>query len=359
MKRRLKVLITSVGSNTSICVIKGLRRQTNYDVYIVGTDINNREDIAGSFLCDSFYKVPLATDATNYLRAIKKILSIEAIDLLVPINDTEVEIISKNKEAFDKSTFLLVSPQETIETCNDKLKTYFFFKKANIPTVCTYAPKKKSPSEIKKAGLSYPLIAKPQKGLGSKSVYEITDEKDYVALVRRIEEPIIQEKAKGTEYTIDVFCENGILISAVPRRRIEARAGISYKGETVKDETLINYAAKISKELKIVGPANIQCFKSEESVKFIEINPRFSGGLILSIAAGINSPLFALKMALGEKLAPVADFKIKRMCRYLEEVFYPSDYIDQIEFDLKTSVSKISDPLLQQHSLSPKRSYLR
>jgi carbamoyl-phosphate synthase large subunit len=343
MKRRLRVLVTSVGSNTSICVIKGLRRQAIYDVYIIGTDINNREDIAGSFLCDSFYKVPLASDTKNYIDALKRIVTVEAIDLLVPINNTEVEVIGKNRETLDKSTFILISPQETIEICNDKLKTYAFFQKTKIPTVSTYAPKKDTSSEVTRAGLTYPLIAKPRRGLGSRGVYEITDEKDYDALVRKIDDPIIQEKVGGIEYTIDVFCEDGVLISAIPRKRIEARAGISYKGETENEQTLINYAALISKELKIVGPANLQCFKSNEGVKFIEINPRFSGGLILSIAAGVNSPLFALKMAIGEKLLPVTDFKVKRMCRYLEEVFYPSDYLSEVELNLKTSMLKISD----------------
>jgi carbamoyl-phosphate synthase large subunit len=343
MKRRLRVLVTSVGSNTSISVIKGLRRQTDYDVYIVGVDINNREDIAGSFLCDSFYKIPLATDTINYVDALKKILTIESIDLLVPINNTEIEVIGKNRETLGKSAFLLISPQETIETCNDKLKTYAFFQKTRIPTVSTYAPKKNTAAEVRKAGFTYPFIVKPRRGLGSKGVYEITDEKDYDALIRKIDNPIIQEKANGTEYTIDVFCENGILVSAVPRKRIEVRSGVSYKGETEKDETLIKYAALITKELKIAGPANLQCFKSDESVKFIEINPRFSGGLILSIAAGVNSPLFALKMVTGEKLLPVTDFKVKRMCRYLEEVFYPSDYLSEVELNLITSILKVPD----------------
>jgi hypothetical protein len=31
------------------------------------------------------------------------------------------------------------------------------------------------------------------------------------------------------------------------------------------------------------------------------------------------------------------------MCRYLEEVFYPSDYLSEVELNLKTSMLKISD----------------
>ena len=85
---------------------------------------------------------------------------------------------------------------------------------------------------------------------------------------------------------------------------------------------LASYAKKIVEGLRIKGPANIQCFKNDDEIRFLEINPRFSGSLPLTIAAGVNTPLLALRLCVGQVLDPVNDFDIVKMCRYWEEIFY-------------------------------------
>jgi carbamoyl-phosphate synthase large subunit len=351
-KKTLNVLVTSIGSNTAICVIKGLRRQAEFGVYIVGTDINSREDIAGASFCDSFHTIPLAVDKEKYLQALKRIITQESIDLVIPINDIEHEVLAQNRE-ITKPAYVLMSSKEAIDTCNDKLKTYQFFVRNSIPTVQTIAPRSLSISEVLAAGINYPFFAKPRRGVGSKDVYEIKDENDYKALLRRIQDPIVQEKAVGQEYTIDVFCVRGKLVAAVPRKRIEARAGVSYKGETEPDPMLVAYAQEISERLMIDGPANIQCFKKDGQVKFTEINPRFSGGLILTIEAGVNFPLLALKVAVGSSLSRVEDFRIVRMCRYLNEVFYETENIIQPAYSLDDLQIRAQSEVTKRPSAAP------
>ena len=323
MKRKFRVLITGVGSTTAISVIKGLKKQNEFDVFIIGADINEKDNIAGSKFCDKFFKVPPAVEEKNYINTLVDIINSESIDLLIPIVDIELEVIARNRDVIEDSTYLLLSSYNTVMICNDKWRTYEFFKKLGMPTLKTILLDDFSNIKnfIDSADIDFPFIVKPRKGVSSRDVYEIHNEEE-LFLLKKVKDPIIQEIGRGEEYTIDVFCDGKRLISAVPRKRIETRAGISYKGQTEKDEKLINYARKIAEELNIRGPANIQCFKSDDKVKFFEINPRFSGSLPLTIAAGVNTPLFALKMAAGEKLEPVKDFKIVKMCRYWEEVFY-------------------------------------
>lgn len=323
MRKKINVLITDVGSTTALCIIKGLRKQDEFDVFIVGTDINAETSIAGSNFCNKFHVVPPAVDEENYINALENIIKSESIDLLVPNVDIELETLARNRSTLERSTCLLLSSYETVVTCTDKLRTYQFFNRAGIPSPKTIPAGnvEKLKDVLAKSGMKFPLIAKPRKGVSSRDVFEIGSEEE-LFLIKRIRDPIIQEKAKGQEYTIDIFHDGKKLISAVPRMRIETRSGISYKGQTDRDEKLINYAGKIAEGLNIKGPANIQCFKEGDEVKFTEINPRFSGGLILTIEAGVNTPLFALKMAVGEELKPVRDFKVVRMCRFWEEVFY-------------------------------------
>lgn len=326
MRRSLNVLITGIGSTTALSVIKGLRKQDEYDVCIVGTDINEKSDIAGSHFCDKFFKVPFATKEGEYIGTLIDIINSQSIDLLIPIVDIELEVIAQDKDIIEKSTYLLLSAYETVMICNDKFKTYEFFNRSGMPAIKTILVGDFGDIKnlIADSNIDFPLIAKPRKGVSSRDVYEIRSDEE-LFLIKDIKDAVIQEKGEGQEYTIDIFCDKGRLVSAVPRKRLETRAGISYKGQTEKDDKLISYAEKIGEELNIKGPANIQCFKNGKDVKFFEINPRFSGSLPLTTAAGVNTPLFALKMAARQELEPIEDFKIVKMCRYWEEVFYDED----------------------------------
>ena len=326
--KRVNILVSAVGSTTAISVIKGLRGQDEYEVFIVGTDINDGHTIAGAQFCDKFFKVPPASKERKYIKKLMDIIKSESVDLVIPIVDIELEVISRNKEILEKYATVLVSPYETVLISNDKYKTYKFFLEHNIPTPKTILVKSSIPreilAEIYKAGMSFPVITKPRKGVSSRGVWEIYSE-DEIFLINRVKDPIIQEKIFGQEYTIDVFSDGKKAIAVVPRKRIETRAGISYKGETEYDESLISLAKKIVKKLEIFGPANIQIIKNEKEIKVIEINPRFSGSLPLTIAAGVNTPLLAVKLAMGETLNPIDKFKKVRMCRYWEEVFFYGD----------------------------------
>jgi carbamoyl-phosphate synthase large subunit len=111
----------------------------------------------------------------------------------------------------------------------------------------------------------------------------------------------------------------------VPRRRIEVRAGEVSKGQVVKNAHIMSQAARLVEALG-AGPGviTIQLFlTSDGKVKFIEINPRFGGGVPLSIKAGANFPKWILQEVLGKKPVIRFDgFKDKLiMLRYDAEVW--------------------------------------
>jgi carbamoyl-phosphate synthase large subunit len=321
--KAVTVLVTGLGSTTALSVIKGLRQQKEFSVFIIGVDINEFDNIAGSHFCDRYIKVPLATDVDEFIHVLLEIVHSENVDLFIPILDIELEIIAAHRELFEASTYLLLAPTDAILTCNDKLRTYEFFAFEGIPTLKSVIPYDINNIQrfLKNSQIDFPFIAKPRAGVSSRDVFEIRS-KEELGLIIRIRDPIIQEKGFGTEYTIDTFSDGQRLISAVPRKRIETRSGISYKGQTERNGVLTEYAAMISDKLHIKGPANIQCFKNDDEIRFFEINPRFSGSLPLTIAAGVNPALFALRLCAGQVLDPVNEFKIVKMCRYWDEVFY-------------------------------------
>jgi carbamoyl-phosphate synthase large subunit len=319
----LTVLVTGVGSTTAQSVLKGLLAQEKYTISIVGTDIHEADEIVGAVFCDTFYNVPPATKPQDYISSLREIIIEEEIELLIPIVDPELAVLAKYRERIPSSCELLLSSQDTVETCNDKYQMAKWMESNGVESPTTiYNP---SDDQLESLFESAPsLIAKPRRGVSSRGVYELQSVEDR-ALLDRIDNPIVQPKIEGKEYTIDVF-RTAEKTVAVPRERIDTRSGISYKGRTVSDKRLISKAEEIVNSLDVIGPANLQCFESEDNtLTFFEVNPRFSGSLPLTIEAGLNSPRCALEWAVGDQVSFPNSIREITMCRFWEEAFHSTD----------------------------------
>ncbi|NQY99301.1 MAG: ATP-grasp domain-containing protein [Bdellovibrionales bacterium] len=322
MSRPFHVLITGSGTVTCQSVIKALKNQNQIDVQITTVDMN--EDAAGKFLSDSFHIVPAAKDP-NFIVRMLEICSAEKVDLVIPIVDYEFTAFAKHREEFEEQgTKVAISSLETIENCNDKWKTNQFFKRIGVETPQSYLPES-LPSQP-----SFPLFIKPQvMGRSSIDSFRVNNENELSFYLEKVDRPIIQECFEAEEFTVDVLCDfDSKAVNAVPRLRIETKSGVSYKGKTVRDQLLIEQAAQIAEELKIVGPCNIQCFRLKDKAVFFEVNPRYSGTLALTVAAGFNSPVKLCQLARGDKVdISLGDFQDGvLMLRYWQEVFSSSTH---------------------------------
>ena len=169
-----------------------------------------------------------------------------------------------------------------------------------------------------------PWIVKPRFGRGSRDVYPATTEFELVYALDHVEDPIVQTRVLGREFTVDVLVDrDGELAGAVPRWRIETKAGISVKGETFAAPDLVAAVADLLRVLDLTGPANVQGFANDSGgFTFIEVNPRFSGALPLSIAAGADLVGEFLRGIRGKRVRPerLQYRSGVRMVRYFEEL---------------------------------------
>ena len=114
---------------------------------------------------------------------------------------------------------------------------------------------------------------------------------------------MVQEFIEGQEYTVDVLVDfDGRVRCVVPRLRMEVRTGEVSKAQTVRCPEVIEQSKRLVETLG-AGPGiiTIQCFLTTDgNIKFIEINPRFGGGVPLSIRAGADFPRWILQLWLGD-----------------------------------------------------------
>jgi carbamoyl-phosphate synthase large subunit len=245
------------------------------------------------------YKVPLVMDP-EYVHTIENIVKKEDISLIIPTIDQELQLWAEHKHTFkEKGVYVSISPLETVQTCNDKWETFKFFKSQNIPFPNTYLP------ETLTYRMNFPLFIKPRGGRGSVQSYVVKNKKELDFFVDYVPDPLIQDYLHGKEFTIDAFFSlDHRLISYVPRYRLVIRSGVSDRGRTFKNDVLSKWVETIGREMKFEGAINIQGKVYKNEIIFFEINPRFSGGIQLSTAAGPNFSDLLIKELQGETLEP-------------------------------------------------------
>lgn len=324
---RINILFTCAGRKVSL--IESFRRamkQLQVDGTIIGTDVSPLS--AALNVCDCGYIVPSASDQA-YIPTLLSICREREVRLLMPLIDVDLLVLATHKSAFSEIGVLaLVSSFDIIRTCRDKRATAHFFSRHEIPTVRTINSR-----DIENNLVQYPVFIKPSEGSGSAQSFEVCNADDLAFFLAYVPDPIVQEFARGQEYTIDTLSDlESNVINVVPRKRIEVRAGEISKGVTVKNWQIIEATADLLQKLDVIGPATVQGFYDGKQLRFTEINPRLGGGVPLTIAAGADYPLQIIRMALGESIEPRIGHFVDGlyMFRYEEAVYVHEEVVNGI-----------------------------
>lgn len=296
--RSLNVLMTA--GSRRVPLVQSFRhalRALGVPGRVIVTDINPLSPAV--HVADRAYRVPLAT-ASDYLSELLAICEAERVRLVVPTIDDELPLFGDAREQFQELGALVAcSPASTATVCNDKHATCRELREAGVAAARSYLPAD-LPSNP-----PLPLFIKPRIGRGAVSAFPVRSAEELRFFLGYVADPVVQEYLEGPEFTIDVLCDfNGRPLSIVPRERVVIRAGVIDRGRTVNDRRLIELAEAACDALTFAGPLNIQCRMRGGDPVIFEINPRFSGGIPLTIQAGADFPQMLLKLAMGRAVAP-------------------------------------------------------
>ena len=245
-------------------------------------------------------------DDPFYVEALRELVEIHDVRLIVPLTDLDHLVLAHARDHLGGAVVLVPEP-ETIERCSDKYLAHRFFEEQGIGTPPTWLPTE-VPEQIR-----FPVLVKARRGFGSRHIYRADNQTELDFFLRyTTADSMVQCLCHGEEFSVDVFCDlDGRCLAAVPRTMIESKGGESFKGMTIRDPDLIAFGARVSEALRIIGPANVQCFREPDGELWVtDVNPRFGGGFPLPTAAGSRYPELALAVANGEQLEPrLGDFR--------------------------------------------------
>jgi carbamoyl-phosphate synthase large subunit len=311
LKTIKNVLVPAAGGPAGIGAIKSLKMAA-FNGNIIATDADPLA--AGFFLATHHEVVPNSEDEENaFITKLLQIISTNEVQVLMPTSQKDMYVYSKFRRDIEKlGATPITSDTKTIEACLDKMKMHTLLAgKFDLPFTIT------DPEKVTR----FPVIAKPRFGRGSRDVFKIDDEAGLKYIRSNFGNMMYQEYLPGIEYTVDVLSDlEKKPLLAVPRIRIETKAGISTKGKTVRMPDLERTCMNIARSLGIRGPCCIQMKGTEKGeLKLVEVNARMGGGTIIATLAGANFPRMILDMVEG-KTVKIPDLLEITVVRYLEEI---------------------------------------
>ncbi len=264
---------------------------------MLGTDITELSPALQ--LCDKSFIVKPTTHP-GYIKQLLMLVKNEQVKLLLPTVDWDLKVLAQNKAKFAEiGCRVLVSEPKVIETCQDKRLTYKFLTSRGFDTPVTMS----IGAALSKTTFKWPCFVKSWDSCAAKATAVAANRDELSFYAKKIPNALCQEFIKGQEITCDVYVDFAMKVRCVvPRERIEVRLGEVSKSRVIKDAYIMNLAAQLIETLGAgPGVVTVQLFRTPEGkIIFTEINPRFGGGVPLSIQAGADFPKWLLQEIQGK-----------------------------------------------------------
>lgn len=294
---KIKILFTSVGRRVELMqAFRAASEKKKIPLEIYGADC----DMTAPALvyCDQKIQVCRIREA-GYIPQLLQVCQKNQIDLLIPTIDTDLLLLSQNKQTFAEiGTRVLISDEDKIAICRDKRFTTDFFISCGLqspkPVDC-----------VDNYDQGFPCFIKPKDGSSSIDAYKVENEEELHSFAERVADYIVQPFIEGREYTVDILCDfEGNPIYVTPRERLAVRSGEVLKTRMVHDEQMEQGCLELIRHYKPCGPITVQLIRQKDTGidYYIEINPRFGGGAPLSMKAGADAAGALLELLAGKKL---------------------------------------------------------
>jgi carbamoyl-phosphate synthase large subunit len=259
--------------------------------------------------------VPLIEDP-EYVPALERLCAEHGVGVVLPLTDLDIEVLACALE--EQRLPALVPSAAVARATYDKFEAHLLLRRHGLPSPPTVLP------EDDLEALDYPVVVKPRRGSGARSIHLAHDPAqarffvDYVQHAPLVERPkgspkpepvMIQRAMGGPELSIDCLGDRGgRCLNAIPRTMLESRGGESIKGQAIHDQELIALGRQVMESLCVTGPATIQVFRDPDvGLAITDVNTRFGGAFPAPVYAappGHTYPELIVRLAAGEEIEP-------------------------------------------------------
>jgi carbamoyl-phosphate synthase large subunit len=318
----MRILVTGASAPGSNGTAWSLLRPNLFDekVTLFGSD-------AQTLFTNKYFKTQTKLphgSSGDYLEKLEKLCIEEGIELIVPQTTAETIKLSNNHDSISTPIALLSNREELVSLAS-KIDVYAALSETEFVNhdfkVC------RNIGEIEEFRASFGednFFIKADDLSGGRGIvkivhdisttilsksksFHVATEKDLHHLFDVInvgKGVIVQKESKGIEYSIDCYRDESLSI-CLPRSRDVVRAGVSQETTLVNQVKLIEFAKKFGEMFDLIGVFGLQCIlNNDESISFLECNPRVQGTMVASTVAGENIIGRGARLALGLSQEP-------------------------------------------------------
>ncbi|HKQ97174.1 MAG TPA: hypothetical protein VJV75_04800, partial [Candidatus Polarisedimenticolia bacterium] len=271
---------------------------------------------------------PPPTDPGPYTDFLLEHVRRTGYDVIIAAGDDPTWALVQRRAEFAVLAGVPYPDAGTYAICRDKSLTMRAAERLGVPTPRTFEPDRDGIDAIA-AALPFPVVIKPNVSDGARGIsYPASVDvlrRDLPETVRRFGPCHVQEYIPQTagQYKAEVLVDrDGTIRGWCAFHKIRyypPSGGSSTLNRAVERPDALANAARILQGIGWYGLGDCDFIEDprDGTLKLMEINPRFTRPLKVTVEAGVDFPLLMFRMARGESPAPMLTYRIGTMVRYL------------------------------------------
>ncbi|OGL42279.1 MAG: hypothetical protein A2043_08785 [Candidatus Schekmanbacteria bacterium GWA2_38_9] len=305
-----KIILTDANTYATLSVARSLARK-GFEIIVGGERATDMSFYSKSVAKKFIYTSPKKS-IERFLKDIKKAIDNYSPDMLIPVADKTLIVISEHRADLKAKTFL--AQDKHIKTAMNKFETQKLAQSLGIKTPKTIFLNNDQwqSNLLQNAGINFPVAIKAccsadiigDRVIGGSNTIYSNSEEELLSKLKvfqtRLHKLLVQEFIAGTIIGISGIFKNGNPIALFAYKRIRQTrpiGGPSALAESIAlNDTLKTQALPLMRALEWSGPAMLE-FKTgkDGEIYLLEINGRFWGSLPLSIFSGVDMPFLYFK----------------------------------------------------------------
>ena len=323
------LLMTSTGGVLSAHLIRQLKNKSRHDLRIIAVD--TKPDVPASFFADEFAVVPLGSDP-SYAQSIEALVKRSGVDIVIPASDEEALSLARDRKLIEQhGCQVACTDYDTLMTVSDKARCYEHLETLGITTPQWARAFGEEEIHERVAELlevsTMGVVVKPAVSRGGRDVIVITRAKpearygtstrethlshegfrqhDLTALKGR--DVIVMERLVEPVFDIDMLAWQGEPVRVTARRR--RKSDSPNDGHTFLDRRdMIDLGTELIRKLSLSWLYDCDVMMTgEKEPAVLEINPRPSGSIAVTVEAGVPLIDDLVSLSRGEAVPPIKD----------------------------------------------------
>ncbi len=322
--RPLTIAVTGLNATDNpgpgMTVIRAIRNYSSFEGRVVGLAYDTLDPgIYARDMVDDVFLIPYPSQGPDALEARLRYIHerVGGLDVIVPTLDSELASFISLEPVLEElgiGTFLPTKEQLDMRS---KVNLAELGQRANIQVPASQVVHSVQDLYSIHEEVPFPLLVK--------GVYygaELARSLDEaVAAFHRVVAKwglpvIVQTFVAGDELDVVAVGDGeGGLVGAVPMKKTYITdKGKGWAGITIKDPELIALTRRFVAATDWRGPCEVEVIKDRTGgYHLLEVNPRFPAWSYLSAGAGMNLPLATVRLAAGQEVQPMEEYRVGTM----------------------------------------------